>query len=192
MIKKKPKLLPVAVPWEISPSVPNLKIGKSDDSGQVSATFVGHFKCDEMADSHLDPYSVQLVSEDSNFRVVPLSIKSPFKMVRINFVNCYFFRISPAVSDAEVIPEDGYDWSAVASSLMPNERIEDNVKRTRELWIKSEICPDPGMYEVENSPLLSDFSSSSNEVHHYLMLGHDEYIEVIAERWAWEAGQPVD
>jgi len=96
------------------------------------------------------------------------------------------------VSDSEVIAEDDHDWIDIASSLMPDESIEENIGRTRDLWLSTGICPDPGLYEVRNSDLLSEFPQQSNELRHYMLLGHDEYIEVLAKGWSWEADQPVD
>lgn len=191
MIEAKQKLVPVSVPWQISPSVPNLKLKQSADGYPMSATFIGHFKCDENVGLTVDSGSIQVISDDPDFEPTPLSLTAPFRMVRVNFVNAYFGRSCQSVSDSEVIAEDDYDWSDVASSLMPHESIEENFVRIRDLWLSSGICPDPGMYEVRNSHLLSEFTEQSNELRHYIMLGHDEYIEVLTNGWSWEAGQPV-
>ena len=192
MIETKQKLVPVSVPWQISPSVPHLKLKQAADGYPLSVTFIGHFKCDEMNEQVLASESIQVVSEDPDFEPAPLSLRAPFRMVRVNFVSAYLGRICQSVSDSEVIPEEDYDWSEVPSSLRHGETIERNFERSRDLWLTTGICPDPGMYEVKNSPLLTEFAMQSNELRHYIMLGHDEYIEVLAKGWDWEAGQPVD
>lgn len=193
MTETKPKLLPVAVPWQISPSVPNLEIQKSNDEHPISTTFIGHFKCDEAIKRENFLAAIQVISTVPEFKPTSMTTRAPFRMVRVNFVDGYQVRIRPSASDLEVIPENAYDWSAVSSSLLPNETIEQNVERTRSSWLKTEICPDPGMYEVQNSPwLTNEIEKQSAGLRHYIILGHDEYIEVLAKGWAWEPGQPVD
>lgn len=48
------------------------------------------------------------------------------------------------------------------------------------------------MYEVLHSPwLIEEKLDRSTGWHHYLLLGHDEYAEVIAKGWEWQPGQPA-
>ncbi len=192
MIEVKQKMIPVSVPWQISPSVPDLKIKRFADGYSLSVTFIGHFKCDELIGEKAASESIQVVTEGAEFEPTPLSLKATFRMVRLNFLSAYFSRCCQSVSDSQTIREDDYDWSDVGSSLMPNESIEENFRRTRDLWLTTGVCPDPGMYEVRNSSLLLEYAQQSSELRHYIMLGHDEYIEVLAKGWNWEAGQPVD
>lgn len=192
MSEAKKRLVPVSVPWQISPSVPNLKLMQSADGRPLSATFIGHFKCDEITGQTVSSDAIQVISEDPDFEPTQLSVRMPFRMVRVSFAGAHFGRICQSASDSEVIPEEDYDWSDVASSLKPDETIEQDFERIRDLWLTTGICPDPGMYEVRNSPLLTEIAVQANELRHYLMLGHDEYVEVLAKGWGWEAGQPID
>jgi len=72
-IEVKQKLIPLAVPWQISPSVPNLKLKQSADGYPLSATCIGHVKCDEKIGLTADSESVQVISEDPDFKITPLS-----------------------------------------------------------------------------------------------------------------------
>jgi hypothetical protein len=48
------------------------------------------------------------------------------------------------------------------------------------------------MYDVLHSPWLKEENLRPTDGwHHYLMLGHDEYVEVIAKGWDWQPGQPA-
>lgn len=91
-----------------------------------------------------------------------------------------------------MVREQDYDWSAVASTRLPGETVEQNVLRTRELWLSTGVCPDPSMYKVSHSPwLMKEKLGHGAGWRDYLLLGHDEYVEVIAKGWDWQPGQPA-
>lgn len=193
MSKIKPQLIPVIVPWQISPSVPNIEIQRKIGSQYPSSvTFIAHFKCDEPPTHPAISEANQIIKPSPKFEPSSMEIRAPFRLVRVNLVEGYQADMHPAVSDLEVIPENAYDWSEVTSSLMPNETIEQNLERTCSSWLYSGVCPDPGMYEVKNSLWLAELGEQANGLHHYLLLGHDEYIQILAKAWTWEAGQVVD
>jgi hypothetical protein len=192
MKKIKPRLLPVSVPWQISPSVPHLKVQKAPEQHVVFATFIGHFKCDEAAHSKEESPALEVVVSVPEFESTSILTKAPFRMVRVDFGEEYEVRMMPAYSDSEVLPEKSYGWDAVPGALLPNETVDENLRRTEDLWLRTEICPDPGMYEVQNPPWLAEIPEErSRGLRHYVILGHDEYVEILAKAWNWKLGQPV-
>lgn len=107
----------------------------------ASATFIGFFKCDDMPWQGQFNQRPEVVRGAPEFELRPLSEKAPFRMVKVAFVEGRAARTLPAVADAEVVREDDHDWSAVPGTRMPGETVEQNVVRTRELWLHSGICP---------------------------------------------------
>jgi hypothetical protein len=95
-----------------------------------------------------------------------------------------------AYSDSEVVPESLYDWSRVPGGMPEDGEWERAEEDLRNEWMKTGICPDPLMYEVifGNGAEQGD---PSVETKHYLLLGHDVYLEVDAVGWRWTPGQPV-
>jgi hypothetical protein len=192
MFKAKPQLLPVEVPWQISPSVANLRLELVEELSLGQVTFIGHFKFDEPVEKEIPLSNFHVIPSSPEFELSTISVRAPFRLVRVNFIACFKFEILPAVSDLEIIQEEAYDWSKVPGSLLPSETIEENIERTCAEWLETKLCPDPGMYEVKNSPWLAELGEKAAGLKHYILLGSDEYLQVIAKQWKWEIGQPVD
>ena len=110
-------------------------------------------------------------------------------MVRINFEGGTAFRERPSFSDKEAIPEADYDWSRVPGALLPGEDVRVNLERRDKYWQKTGYASDPQYYEVYDSPWIRELGLSDHQLRHYLAEGQDEYFEVIARGWSWEAGQ---
>ena len=51
-------------------------------------------------------------------------------------------------------------------------------------WRRTSRCPDPGMYEILYSAWLQDVGARG--LKHFLVIGEDSYIEVLAESWSYE------
>jgi len=116
------------------------------------------------------------------------SLLLPYRAVRVHFKPGLWARISPSFSDSEVVKESIYDWTAVSGRYLPGESVKDWLQRFRETWLQTGICPDPGMYEVESSPWLQEVSAENGRrpgLKHFLITGHDAFIEVLAEEWSW-------
>ncbi|MCR6477911.1 hypothetical protein NU688_17240 [Variovorax sp. ZS18.2.2] len=184
----KPRLRPPAVPWKVSPSVPHIGLTQPGVDGIAYVTFIGFFKTaavDAAADSVVATIPVpDAFVESSDWH------GSRHRLVQLEFSSCIQVRQTPAFSDAEVVEEEGYDWSFVPSNMREHETPEDCVQRVHDLWMSKGTCPDPGMYEVEGSLWLASLGHPRN-ARHFLLLGHDEYLEVIASDWKWKPGQAV-
>ena len=189
MSTRKPKLFPVTAPWMISASVPYLRL--QTDSGSVphSATFIAYFQCDDVSPASPMQGFPEEILGPTEFVPARVNERAPFHVVRVSFTDAKVGRICFAVSDKEVIAEDDFDWDAVPTSLLPGETIEENIARRKKMWLETGQCLDPRMYEVHDSPWLQELRLSEADVHHYILVGHDEYVEVIASGWKWEKGQ---
>lgn len=185
-----PKLKPVAVPWMISPSAPFLTLHSSESGMALHATFVGYFKLDDS--DQANGVAPTIVEGASVFEPSASKAKAGYRMVRVSFEDGRQARLMHAVSDHAVVPEETFDWSLVKSRRKPDEKIAEFLQRYSETWIESRMCPNPRMYEVIGSPWISELNLPNPlPWHHYLLLGHDEYLEVIARGWTWEPGQPL-
>jgi len=187
----KPKLIPVSVPWKISPSVPHLHLQTNDAGKPISATFIAYFHCDYVVPVS-PPTGLQTIYDPGEFILANNAEPAPFRMVRVAFAAGKVGRACHAFADLQVIPEDDFDWTAVPGELLPGQTIDQNIKKRLQTWTDTGVCPDPLMYEVQGSPWLRELGLSENDLHHYILLGHDDYVEVIASGWRWEKGQPVD
>lgn len=109
-------------------------------------------------------------------------------LVTMTFKHGLWVRMTPAFSDESVLDPDEFDDSLIpyaASEQDPEKWLED----FGSLWLKSGNCPDPGVYIVEQSNW--NPSGLHNDFTHYLIEGHDSYVEVLAKGISWE-GQPSE
>lgn len=190
MSQLKPRLLPVVAPWMVAVSAPFLKSERSETGQPRSVTFVGYFKLDHVQPPDSNP-QFEIVQEPPEFEPATKDEQHPYRLVRISFSGGRDMRTVPAHADGEVIDEDAYDWSAVPGDLRPGEDAKANHERRNRYWLETGTSPDPGVYEVEGSSWLAEFGDHGMGLHHYMILGNDDYVEVLAEGWSWQAGQPV-
>ena len=191
----KPKLLPFQVPWSIDPAVPHLELFSTPSGKPLSATFIAYFMLEDRQKPQPLSDSVeglQFVSEPPPFEPKRDSSEAPYRLVRVNFKNGSYGRTLGAYADAEVIPQDGYDRTAGPCERLPGEDIREYLERESQYWLDTGQCPDPLFYQVEGSRWLAELGEKAKGLYHYMLLGHEVYVEVLAEGWSWEAGQPVD
>lgn len=186
-MQPKEMLVPVLVPWKISPSVPYLRLHSSDEGKPVAATFIGFFKCEVASETA----GLVVVNDPGVFVRADTASSAKYRLVQVLFKEGLHAKQRPAVSDYEVIPEDDYDWSLVPSGIHGEETAEESVARVHNLWFTSGNCPDPSMYEVRGSKWLTALGLDTADWRHYVLLGHDDYIEVVARGWQWQPGQVV-
>lgn len=53
-------------------------------------------------------------------------------------------------------------------------------------WIDTKSCPDPQMYQVENSDIMSTLNINNNLMTHWNLVSHDETIDIVAKKFTWE------
>lgn len=182
------RLRPLSVPWQVSPSTPFLRLiaaeASSDQPTQVG--FVGHFALRDKAEAKKsiafsggseasNPYEIEIADDDGNPKA--------HAIVKIEFDSGLWVRISPSYSDRQVLDPEHFD-----DSLLPGSNPPEDVQRWlndfQSLWLKSGTCPDPGAYVVEQSGWKREVGAG--DFTHYLIEGHDAYIEVLAQDWKWE------
>src|SRR6266446_1662788 len=191
---QKPALIPVQVPWRISTSDASLSVQLSEDrtAFPTLVDFVGlfaHKKVDSRSSAKADG---QVAHAFPSFEETRPPAKSPYHLVRVVFDGGFWAQLSPSVSETHTVRDGDYDWSAVPTGMLPGEKVHENLERTRKLWLSTGICPDPGMYEVRDSPRLErQRLASQPKWKHYLLLGSDAYLEVLAQGWEWKLGQPL-
>jgi len=162
----------------------------SSDDRPEWISFVGYFRLDHR-EAVAAEYLV-VAKQPPEFVRTEIVEGAPYRLLRVSFVNGRNYRVSPAISDREVFPENDYDWSAVPGGLQPGEDTVAYMARTTEYLLSTGISPNPSMYEIADSTWLVELGIQGPQYHHYLISGDDKYIEVVAESWAWEPGQAVE
>jgi hypothetical protein len=187
---KKPQPIPLEVPWMVSPSTPFLRLFATEQENTY-VEFVAYYKCEESPTWQSSGTGIQVVKPPSTFHAADTG-HGPHRLVRLVFEWGIWVKLSPAFSDKEVVPEAGFDWSAVSGRWSPGEDIGGFLKRSQEEWLRSGICPDPNVYEINGSQWLEETGAAHdkhNQWRHYLILGHDAYAEVIAKGFVIHEGQ---
>lgn len=187
------RLVPVAVPWEVSPSVPCLQLQVSEEDGQAAVRFMANFPSPqalgEAVSCSLDTIQVAYPTAELG-AVRPVEGSGP-RIVMVTFERSRWMRFSPAWGDHEVVKESDYDWSVLPSLTIEN--FEEQRRQFHATWLESGICPDPRFYAVLGSRWLQEKFELGSSCTHYIVLGHDAYVEVIAAAATWrcEDSEPV-
>lgn len=165
MAESKPKLIPVKVPWSIALAAPDLYLEATESERTVK--FIARF----------------LPNEDGNDE----------KVVTLTFEGGTWAMVQPAFTDRMVIDESNYDYSEV-SRTEDIELFDEWYEEFIKVWKASGICPDPRMYEIQNSEGFGYFVDRTYLANykHLLILGEDIYIEILCKNWNWTAGEWID
>jgi hypothetical protein len=159
------KLNIVELPWKISPSISDFRI-EIVENGDAAIS----------AEAAVLPQHNPLTEALENRRVVMVFSGGQWVWTR------------PAFSDSTVIPPhlfEGYD-----DGYLPGQSINEFLLESRKKWVASGLCPRPGVYRVENSVWLEEENASRFGCRHYVLEGHDMWIEVIAKSFEWRWSGP--
>lgn len=180
-------LVPAQVPWMVSPSTPYLHLTISEGE-TTEVQFVGYFAPKE---TEADKYNPLIVT------IVPLSIdeleisddkdSGPYQLIRMQFTAGLWARYYPSYSDTEDIDWTKYSRSERIPSHHEFQNVSEYLRWFKKKWKATNICPDPRFYEVIESDWLQEINSDVSNYHHFLILGHDYYTEIIARKWEWES-----
>ena len=77
----------------------------------------------------------------------------------------------------------GLDRNIYDLSLL--DPLYDGTLNFHDIWDKKEICPDPGMYEVECSKLKEKLHITNDAVKHWMIIGHEEEIHALSRTFTW-------
>jgi len=182
------RLTPVQVPWMVSPSTSYLRLLAAESSSDklTQVRFIAHFGLErsEASTEIQGPPVTFFPPYDSNIKLGPKS--GPYQLVRVTFSRGLWVRMLPSFSNSETVDPGLYDFSSIPSQLAPGQDIKSWLAGFQHTWLENNCCPDPRMYEVQNSLWLRDVSKDAM-LKHYLVLGNDAYTEVLAEKWHWES-----
>lgn len=162
------KVVPVLIPWMISPSFDFFSF-VGDDEGNVSVKVICNFNQKIRNEKILmlrQQYGENIPDEEYN--------KAGSSMIRINFYPRYLFNIYSKVNGYE-----RYDFSIFDKYYFGGASIDDE-------WNNTGICPNPGFYEVVEPKLKEMFGFTSPKVKHWLLCGHDSFIDILACSFEWE------
>jgi len=171
----KPRLIPVKVPWMVTPSTPFLQLHVSEDP-------------------HDKPSEVQFVGH-----LGPLAQKGKaYQLIRVILEPGVWLLMRPGHADTEPIDLSQYDLCELPQRVSDP---QEYVRRFRDQWRQTGLCPDPHMYELERSPWLEEartraerlppwlekVGTGTHEFKHVLISGHDYYVEVLTTGWRYES-----
>lgn len=186
----KPKLIPVKVPWGIASATPYMQCAIAEHK-PAEVRFIASFLSDELQKLRQSTSSQEL----RQLFAKGLNFDAPEYIVEVAFDEFGWCRVAPAITDGIVIDEAAYDMSEVSSTTLElGESLVEWRTRFRLQWIETGICPNPGMYEVVGSSWYLALSlDGPRAAHkHYLLLGEEMSIEIIATGWQWRIVQQVN
>jgi hypothetical protein len=166
-METKDKARPVEVPWMISPSVSDLRLTVQESRDALI-----------IAEVTTLPKGGPSGGELSN------------QNVELTFRAGQWVRIEPAYSDHEIIPPDRFAWSDLPFFAVESGNLADRLRDFRMLWTKTGICPDPLVYEIQTSTWLEQTGAGRYQCKHYVVKGHDMWIELLAQNFSWRWIEP--
>ena len=159
---RKQKLNPVKVPWKIS---------ASDE--------IALFQCEN------DRLEILLIADlfDSS-KLDKLGTDSDFfdyvsiVQLRLVFETVLHFEYSKPQQTTFGLDSQKYDMVINPSSYDRSAFFQK--------WTDTKLCPDPHMYQVENSDIKDALNITSNLMTHWILIGHDEIINIVSKKFTWE------
>ncbi len=159
----KPKLIPFEVSWKISGASPLLRLAIAEN---------------EAAEVEFQAL-LRNGSEKHNH------------MVKLRFELPVWSKTTPATTEeaGEAILEQ-YDWTLVKPGR--NTVIAEYQQEFERLWLETGLCPDPRVYEILDSPWVSNVDTGYESYKHYMILGFYIMIEILGNKWTCEVGERID
>lgn len=165
----KMKLIPVKVPWRINASCETEKY--SGNESNVNILLYG-----ECSQRKKENTIIELNKQYNN--IIPDEIWNNIGNIIIDIkfecVSCF----CEVISDCNTHKEE-YDTSLLTPYA-------DGRMDFRKRWKETDICPNPNMYEVENSKLKKYMNFSNAKIKHWLIMLHDEEIHILARNFTWK------
>ncbi|MCE9606716.1 MAG: hypothetical protein K8U03_17640 [Planctomycetia bacterium] len=161
-----PQLHPLIVPWSISPSTPSLGFASRNIDGvnHGYVTFVGFLG-----------ETTKLCSQHGRYKQIAVVLE------QVQFAKLY-----PENSASDSARIDGYDWSLVPNFADENNALKGATRRFQDQWNATDLCPQPSAFTVHDSELLSDLRVPVDKFKHYLFVGDDFNVEVVAKSMTWQ------
>ncbi|WCM60079.1 hypothetical protein [Paenibacillus polymyxa] len=161
-------LYPVEVPWQISPSHDFIEFIGEESEVKIKFLINYNAKTREREINHLcKQYGDEEKIPDEIWNRIGHAI------IEINFAQVHFFSKTVSQQEFGLLDPEKFDLSQIASL-------------DGALWNETNICPDPSFYEVINSNLKNSLGIDSLSVRHWLILGHDVFLNILAPTFNWE------
>lgn len=151
------RLVVVPVPWIVSPSVPELRISITENGHTVVRVDVGTLP--SSVDASLTTRGVEVI-----------------------FHHGQWVRTYPAIDDIDPMREHAFDSSSIPYG---SDDAPDALRRFREAWVHSGVCPDSRFYEVVGSTWIADENAARFGCRHFVIVGHDIWMELLAVDYEW-------
>ncbi len=110
--------------------------------------------------------------------------------LRVVFERGTWARVSPGLSDADPIDRSRYDVRALRPYDDPLLPVHERVRAAWAAWRQTGRCPDPRMYQVVGSHWIEPLGKVADGLAHFIIVGHDSFVEVIAREWRVECDGP--
>jgi hypothetical protein len=164
----KMKVVPVQVPWMISPSHDFAGfVGHESEAVRIQMMCGYNARRYEQAISKLElQYGGDIPDEEFN--------KAGSVIIEVTFTPVFLFNIYANMNGYE-----RYDLSIVNPYYNGELSLADE-------WNQTDICPNPGFYEVVHSELKEAYGFTSSKVKHWVLRGHDSSIDVLAYSFEWK------
>lgn len=167
----KMKLIPVKIPWMISPAYEIEKYYGGIDFVNISLNcFTSKKEQNKMLCKLNELYHNDIPEEIWN--------KVGYMLIELHFEPINYFAIAYPQQEIFGLDEKIYDTSLLNPYY-------DGILDFDDIWNKEGICPDPSIYEVEDSILKKTLNINNNAIKHWLITGHDEEIHVVSKSFIW-------
>lgn len=154
------KQIPVEVPWKVSASDEIFAYGGGQGSLHVSVYTLISGRAHQTLVTEWERRH-QTAMPDHLYN------ESAGRMMELHFGGVAFFCLSGLPARSEETAE----------------QILIDADRFHALWNKTGICPDPGFYRIEGSPLLARLCTHGEQLIHWLISAHDEELHVLGKTW---------
>lgn len=161
-----PQLQPLVVPWSISPSAPSLGLASRniDGTNHGYVTFMG------------------FLGETTTLS----SQHGRYKQIAVVLEHVQYAKLYPNHSAGDSDRLDSYDWSRVPEFADERNSFKGSLRRFHDQWNATNVCPQPSAFIVHESDLLSELRIPHDKFTHFLFLGDDFNVEVVAGAMTWQ------
>ena len=115
--------------------------------------------------------------------------ESQFQRVEIVFERAICCRMLTYHSDYEIPYAEEYDWGNILDRPKTHAELRAWLMARAQRWGATGDCTDPNFYSVEQSPWASEYRDLFR---HFLLLGTDNYVEVLALGIRWSSIRSLD
>lgn len=100
--------------------------------------------------------------------------------VQLQFTDVKDFRYFAENSQSDEERIDSYDWEALPEFRDDSGSLAKHEELFNRAWEDSGVCPNPSIYRVDGSSWVETNKGEGQELVHYLILGGDYNLEVLA------------